>query len=56
MGKKETKHKMLFAIFVKNIFHSDKLLMSYAQDRQTNVCLHRNDHYFCQVLTKTGTG
>ena len=30
--------------------------MSYAQDRQTNVCLHLNDHYFCQVLTKTGMG
>jgi hypothetical protein len=30
--------------------------MSYAQDRQKNVCLHLTDHYFCQVLTKTGMG
>lgn len=45
-----------FAIFVKNIFHSDKFFMSYTQDRQTNVCLHLNDHYFCQVLFKTVSG
>jgi hypothetical protein len=58
LGKKETKQKMcaslLFANFVKNIFHSDKFLMNDAKDRQMNVCLHLNYLYFRQVLIKTG--
>jgi len=30
--------------------------MNDTKDRQTNVCLHLNYHYFLQVLTKTGMG